>query len=301
LEVSGESLLIRVYSVKEKELVIDDVKSQKELNAVAEKVERAWVDCWDCTDDETMVISKLLGVEATALNGIEDGKVRPSYAKCRDEECPYYTWISTPVVEFAGELKLHPLSIIIKERFVITLRSGYSTRIIDAALRRFKTLRLEERKPSVTLVGLLAEIIDENSLAMMSIREVIDKIEERALEKPRIKEITKSVFNLKRELSTLQQLLWAEKELLTDLTVGVIPRLRLAPEAKPIVDESVDDINGELEIVDSYNTSLDSILRLQDLGLIHGVERKLVFLTIALVVLTAILIVLEIVARLPGA
>jgi Mg2+ and Co2+ transporter CorA len=301
LEVSGEPLLIRVYSVKEKELVIDDVKSQKEMNAVAEKVERAWVDCWDCNDDETMVISKLLGVEATTLNGIENGKVRPGYAKCRDEECPYYTWISTPVVEFAGELKLHPLSIIIKERFVITLRSGYSTRIIDAALRRFKTLRLEERKPSVTLVGLLAEIIDENSLAMVSIREVVDKIEEKALEKPRIKEITKSVFNLKRELSTLQQLLWAEKELLSDLMAGVIPRLRLAQEALPIVEESVDDINGELEILDSYNTSLDSILRLQDLGLIHGVERKLVFLTIALVVLTAILIVLEIVARLPGA
>ena len=286
--------LIRVYSVKEKELVTTDVKSQKEMNALAEKVERAWVDCWDCNDDETMIISKLLGVEATTLNGIENGKVRPSYAKCRDEECPYYTWISTPVVEFAGELKLHPLSIILKERFVITLRTGYSSRIIDSAIRRFRTLRHEERKPSVTLVGLLAEIIDENSLPMVSIREAIDKIEEKALEKPRIKEITKSIFKLKRDLSTLQQLLWAEKDLLSDLTVGVIPRLRLAPEAKPIVEESVDDINGELEIVDSYNTSLDSILRLQDLGLIHKVETNIVYLTVSLVVLTIILILIDI-------
>ena len=293
--------MIRVYSVKEKELVITDVKSQKEMNALAEKVERAWVDCWDCNDDETMIISKILGVEATTLNGIENGKVRPGYAKCRDEECPYYTWISTPVVEFSGELKLHPLSIILKERFVITLRTGYSSRIIDAALRRFRALRLDERKPSVTLVGLLAEIIDENSLGLVSIRAVIDKIEEKALEKPRIKEITQSIFKLKRELSTLQQLLWAEKDLLSDLTVGVIPRLRLAPEAKPIVDESVDDINGELEIVNSYNTSLDGILRLQDLGLIHKVETNIVYLTVSLVVLTIILILLEIAARISGA
>ena len=293
--------MIRVYSVKEKELVITDVKSQKEMNALAEKVERAWVDCWDCNDDETMIISKLLGVEATTLDGIENGKVRPGYAKCRDEECPYYTWISTPVVEFSGELKLHPLSIILKERFVITLRTGYSSRIIDSAIRRFKTMRLEERKPSVTLVGLLAEIIDENSLGLVSIRAVIDKIEEKALEKPRIKEITQSIFKLKRELSTLQQLLWAEKDLLSDLTVGVIPRLRLAPEAKPIVDESVDDINGELEIVNSYNTSLDGILRLQDLGLIHKVETNIVYLTVSLVVLTIILILLEIAARISGA
>ena len=170
--------LIRVYTVKENELYVNDVKSQQELNAVVGKVERAWVDCWDCDDDETMIISKLIGVEATTLDGIENGKVRPSYAKCRDEECPYYTWISTPVVEFAGELKLHPLSIILRERFLITLRTGYSSRIIDSAIQRFKTMRPEERKPSVTLVGLLAEIIDENSLAMVSIRDLIDKIEE---------------------------------------------------------------------------------------------------------------------------
>jgi len=293
--------LIRVYSVKEKELVMNDVKSQEELNAIAEKVERAWVDCWDCDDDETMIISKLIGVEATTLDGIENGKVRPSYAKCRDEECPYYTWISTPVVEFAGKLKLHPLSIILKERFLITLRTGYSSRIIDSAIRRFKILREEERKSSVTLAGLLAEIIDDYSTPMLSIRGLIDKIEEEALEKPRKKAITQSIFKLKRELSTLQQLLWAEKELLSDLSAGVIPRLRLAPEAKPILEDSVDDVNRQLEILDSYNTSLDSILRLQDLGSIHRVETNLFYLTISLVVLTGILIMLEIAARLAGA
>jgi len=293
--------LIRVYYVKEKKLVVNNVKSQEELNALAGEVERAWVDCWDCNDDETTIISKLLGVEARTLDGIENGKVRPSYAKCRDEECPYYTWISTPVVEFAGKLKLHPLSIILKERFLITLRTGHSSRIIDSAIRRFKILREEERKPSVTLAGLLAEIIDENSTPMLSIRGLIDKIEEEALEKPRKKAITQSIFKLKRGLSTLQQLLWAEKELLSDLIAGVIPRLRLAPEAKPIVEDSVDDVNRQLEILDSYNTSLDSILRLQDLGSIHRVETNLFYLTISLVVLTAILIMLEIAARLTGA
>jgi Mg2+ and Co2+ transporter CorA len=293
--------LIRVYSVKENELIIEDVKSSEELTAIAGKVERAWVDCWDCNDDETMVISKLLGVEAKTLDGIENGKVRPSYAKCRDEDCPYYTWISTPVVEFTGELNLHPLSIIVKERFVITLRSGYSSRIVNSAILRFNVLRPEERKPSVTLVGLLAEIIDENSLAIAPVRNLIDKIEEEALEKPVRKAITQSIFKLKRDLSTLQQLLWAENELLSDLCVGVIPRLRIAQEAKPIVKESGDDINRELQVIDSYNTSLDSILRLQDLGAIHKVETNLVYLTVTLVALNIILIGLEIAARLAGA
>jgi Mg2+ and Co2+ transporter CorA len=147
---------------------------------------------------------------------------------------------------------------------------------------------------------LLAEIIDENSLAMVPIRDQIDKIEEEALEKPREKAITQSIFKLKRGFSTLQRLLWSEKELLSDLIVGVIPRFRLAAEAKPIIEDTMDDINRELEIVDSYNTSLDSILRLQDLGSIHRVETKIVYLTVALIVLTFILIILEISTRIAG-
>jgi len=286
--------LIRVYTVKEKELSVTDVGSQNELNDLIGEVERAWVDCYDLDDEETMIMSGLLGVEATTLDGIENGKVRPSYAKCRDEECPYYTWISTPAVEFAGELKLHPLSIILKEHFLITLRSGYSSRLIESTLRAFRALPPEERKPNVTLSKLLAEIIDENSRAMVPIRDMIDKIEEEALEKPRNRAITQSVFKLKRELSTLQQLLWAERELLSDMNLGVIPNLKLAPETKLIVEDAMDDVNRELEFVASYNMSLDSVLRLQNLGLIHGVERNLVFLTTALVIMTFILILLGI-------
>lgn len=286
--------MIRVYTVKDKELFVTDVSSQNELHDLVGKVKRAWVDCCDLDDKETMIMSGLLGVEATTLDGIENGKVRPSYAKCRDEECPYYTWISTPVVEFAGELKLHPLSIILKERFLITLRSGYSSRLIESTLRAFRALPPEERKPSVTMAKLLAKIIDENSRAMVSIRDLIDKIEEEALEKPRKKAVTRSIFKLKRGLSTLQQLLWAEKELLSDMNLGVIPNLKLAAEAKLIVDDTMDDVTRELEFVDSYNMSLDSVLRLQDLGMIHRVERSLVFLTTALVIMTVILILLQI-------
>jgi Mg2+ and Co2+ transporter CorA len=281
--------------VTDKELFVTDVNSQNEMDDLIGKVERAWVDCYDLDDKETMIVSRLLGVDATTLDGIENGKVRPSYAKCRDEECPYYTWISTPIVEFANELKLHPLSIILKERFLITIRSAYSSRLIESTLRTFRALRPEERKPSVTLGKLLTEIIDENSHAMVSIRDLIDKIEEEVLEKPRKKTITQSIFKLKRGISTLQQLLWAEKELLSDMNLGVIPHLKLAAEAKLIVEDTMGDVNRELEFVDSYNMSLDSVLRLQDLGLIHRVERSLVFLTTALVIINVILIILEII------
>jgi hypothetical protein len=79
------------------------------------------------------------------------------------------------------------------------------------------------------------------------------------------------------------------------MNLGVIPHLKLAAEAKLIVDDTMDDVTRELEFVDSYNTSLDSVLRLQDLGMIHRVERTLVFLTTALVMTNVILIILEII------
>jgi len=293
--------VIRVYTVKNKELFETDVRLKEEMDNIVAKVKQAWVDCSDPDEEETRIVSDLLGVEATTLNGIKNGNIRPHYAKCFDEMCPFYTWISTPVVEFTNKLTLHPMSIILKERFLVTLRSKYSERLIESTLRTFNSLPPGQRKPTVILSKLIHEIIDENSGAMVSIRDIIDKIEAEAMEGPRKKAVTKSVFKLKRSLSTLHRLLWAEKEMLSDMNLGVIPNLTLVPEAKLIVEDAPDDITRELEFVDSFNRSLDSILRLQDLGSIHRVETNLVFLTIALVVLTIILILLEIAARLGGA
>jgi len=286
--------VIRVYTVKNEELFEAEVRSKKEMDNIVAKVKRAWVDCSDLDEKETRIVSDLLGVEATTLHGIENGNIRPHYAKCFDETCPYYTWISTPVVEFTNKLKLHPMSIILKERFLVTLRSKYSERLIESTLRTFKALSPGQRKPTVILSKLIHEIIDENSGAMVSIRDLIDNIEAEAMEGPSKKSVTKSIFKLKRSLSTLHRLLWAEKEMLSDLDLGVIPNLTLVPEAKLIVEDASDDITRELEFVDSFNRSLDSILRLQDLGAIHRVETNLVNLTVALVILTIVLALIEI-------
>ena len=286
--------MIRVYTVKNKELLENEVHSKKEMNEIVTNFKRAWLDCSDLDKNETKIVSDLIGVKARTLNGIEDGKIRPHYAKCFDEMCPYYTWISTPVVEFTNKLELHPLSIILKERFLITLRSEYSERLVESTLRTFKSLPPEQRKPTVILCKLIHEIIDENSGVMVSIRDLIDNLEEEAMEGRNKKSVTRSIFKLKRNLSTLHRLLWAEKEMLSDLDLGVIPNLILVPEAKLIIEDASDDITRELEFVDSFNRSLDSILRLQDLGAIHKVESNLVFLTVALVILTIALILIEV-------
>ena len=286
--------MIRVYTVKNKELFESEVRSKKEMDKIVARVKRAWVDCSDLDENEIKVVAGLLGVEVETLSAIENGKIRPHYEKCLDETCPFYTWISTPVVEFTNKLVLHPLSIILKERFLVTLRSNYSNRIVESALRTFKAIAPEQRKPTVILCKLIHEIIDENSGAMVSIRDQLDNLEAEAMSEKTKTAITASVFKLKRHLSTFHRLLWAEKEMLSDIDIGVIPNLNLVPEAKLIIEDASDDIARELEFVDSFNRSLDSILRLEDLGAIHRVESRLVLLTWALVILTIVLILLDI-------
>ena len=59
----------------------------------------------------------------------------------------------------------------------------------------------------------------------------------------------------------------------------------------------LDDITRELEFLGYYDSSLDSILNLLNLGSIHGVKRVLVLLTEALLVMMAVLIGLELAAQ----
>ena len=286
--------MINVYTVKKKELFQTQVHTKEEMETTSSANRRAWVDCIDLEESEKKLIADLIGVEIKTLSGIENGKTRPHYAKCLDEMCPFYTWIATPVVEFTDKLKLNPMSIIFKKRYLVTLRTKYSNSIIESVLRMFEALPPAERNPTLILSKLVHEIIDENSGAMVSIRDHIDKIEMEAMEGPWKKSVTRSIFRLKRNLSTLHRLLWAEKELLSDLDLGIIPNLKLVPEAKLIIEDAEDDITRELDFVDSFNRSLDSILRLQDLGSIHNVESKLMLLTWGLVLLTVVLVLIEV-------
>ncbi len=84
---------------------------------------------------------------------------------------------------------------------------------------------------------------------------------------------------------------------MSDVKESVIPHIELDDEARLIVGDAIDDIERELEFADSYSRTLDSILRLQDLGLIHRVERNLIYLTATILLLTVISIILTIIMK----
>jgi len=286
--------MIRVYTVAAKKLQSGEVVSSEALYDLGSKVDWLWVDCVNLDNKETTIISDFFGIEANILNDIKKGKTYPSCERYRD-----YSLISIPFVEFGKTLQVHPISVIMKEKKLITSRNEYSTKLVGKVVETLGSYIIEngEAHPSFVISRLFREIAEENSNAMMSLKEQIDKVEEKALEKPKDRSVTRSVLGLKREVFTLHRLLWIEKELMSDVKEGVIPYVKLDEEARLILGDAIDDVDRELEFVDSYSSALDSILRLQDLGLIHRVERTLIYLTATILLLTIVSIILSIIVK----
>jgi len=281
--------MIRVYTVSRKKLQSGDILSSNTLNNLSNKADWLWIDGSDLDKKETKIISNFLRVEEKIFNAITEGKISPSYERYRD-----YVLISIPSIEFEKALHVHPISVIIKEKMLITLRNECDTKLIGKVVETLGSYMIEngEAHPSFVVNRLFREIADQNSKAMMSLKELIDNIEEKALAKPWDKSVTHSVFRLKKEISIIHRLLWVEQELMSDVKEHVIPYVELDEEAKLILGDAIDDIERELIFVDSYGRDLDSILRLQNLGLIHRVERNLIYLTAMILLLTVISIIL---------
>lgn len=279
--------MMRVYTLTKEGLHSSDVASVGQLHELSSKVDWLYVDL---NSDDKEVVSKLLGNEKV-LDEIEQGRFKPDYENCHD-----YTLISIPLVEFERKLKIHPLYIVAWGNMFVTLGNKLSHGPIENTIRTLKDCVTNARglNSSFVISRLFREVTDENLKAMEAIRDFIDELEEEALEAPWKKKITRSIFALKKEVSKFHRLLWVEKELLLDLKEGVIPRVKVAEEEKVMVDDSINDIDRELEFIHSYNITLDSILRLQDLGSIRRVERTLVYLTLMIIVINAVLIVLSI-------
>ena len=75
---------------------------------------------------------------------------------------------------------------------------------------------------------------------------------------------------------------------------GVVPVVQSSELDEQTLSHAVSNISRELSLISSNDDALDSILRLQDLGIIHRVERILIYLTLVILIMEIIAILLDV-------
>ena len=131
-------------------------------------------------------------------------------------------------------------------------------------------------------------------MSIMVLRTLTDELEEKALVNPGDKQINKTVFALKREISALERILWTQRELMLSIEERVVPVVHSSELDEQTLNHAVSNISRELSLISSNEDALDSILRLQDLGMIHRVERILIYLTLVTLIVNIIMILIEV-------
>jgi len=279
-----------VYGVKGKKMRALDLISLEELKTLAKKFDWFWIDCMEPDPNESEVISSLLHHEQKILENIKGGKPIPRYKKLSD--C---TVLSISVVTFQNDLKTYPIYAVINEKKLLTVRNKDTFSPVEYVIQTLQDCvsEAEETGPSFVLSELLREAANRNLDVVMKLREMIERVEEEAMAKPSRKAVVNKVFTLKRRIAMLYRLLCSEEQLMSSLKDGLIPNVKIQEKCVLSLEDAMNNISRELEFLNSYDSALDGILRLQDLSMIHGVERTLIYLTIIIVIMNVILIVLE--------
>jgi Mg2+ and Co2+ transporter CorA len=251
-----------------------------------------WIDCMEPDDEELEVIAGLLK-ETEITSAISERQIFSRYRKIND-----YVLITIPLVVLKDKLEIYPIYVFAKEKILITVRSKLSSKSVDNTLKTFQDciLKVCERGITSSFVvnRLFHEVSDENLEIVMVLRARTDELEEKAFVNPRDKQINKTIFAMKREISTLERILWTQRELMLSIEEGVVPVVQSSELDEQTLGHAVSNISRELSLINSNEDALDSILRLQDLGMIHRVERILIYLTLVTLIVNVIMILIEV-------
>ncbi len=285
--------MIWVYTVDESnEIQAKDANSLEEIQRVSSEADWLWADFLDPAEKELKVIAEL-AEEASIIEDIKEQRILSTPERFKD-----LLVFSIPKAVYNDGLDTFPIYVLIKDKMLITARNKHSSKSIKNALRTFEDCVGKVCEGSINssfiLTRLFHEISNENLDEVMVLSESIDRLEEKALGNPTDKTVSRSVFQKKRELSDLERILWSQRELMLRVSEGVIPMIKITEEIKATLNHPINNISRELSLLESHNNVLDSILSLQNLGMIHRVERSLIYLTIMALTVSILLIILEV-------
>ncbi len=285
--------MIRTYALKKKnELRVRDVDSLDEMEKLVGESSWLWLDSAEPNDEELESIIGLLK-ETEIIEDIKKRQVFSHRVKVND-----YVMISIPFVSFEEKWKIYPIYLFAKEKILITIRSRHSSESVNSAVETFRDCLskvCQYGNASSFIVGrLFHEMSSKNLDTVMMLRKRTEEIEENTLRNPGDKKIGKKVFAQKRNISALERILWTQRELILSIEEGVIPAIHSSEMDEQVLGHAVSNITRQISLLTANDDALDNILSLQDLGMIHRVERMLIYLTLVTLIANIIMILIEV-------
>ena len=293
--------MIWIYYVNGTDFVAADVTSFSQLMEIA-RDHWIWIDIFSPDEKELEILTELLGNEPEVVENFK--KMMTNHLDIQyegPELCNYkrinkFGSVVLPSIALDEKLTVYPIILAKKKKMIVSWaeEGNNHSKIIKKTIKRLRegVETKQNLNSSLVISVLFHEVAIKNSNEIINIREKIDQLEEQALESGG-KALAQSVFSLKKMISGLYRLMIKEKAFMLDVDKSVLPLINLNQKSKPIVDEAIGIIDREIDFIDSYSRTLDSILTLSDLTSIHKVENSINTLTIVLVIGTVILILFE--------
>ena len=278
---------MKVYAIKKNDFFEDQLDSIDNLKIIEDEADFIWIDAVNLNSIELEFVSQLLGKDLKTLELIQNG-----LPLTRSRNINNLTIMSFSVVSWTEKIQAYPVYIFVGKKTLWTFRTTESSEPADYVLQN---LRSTSRMTPIKLLNeLLLEIANSNLEVLVKLREIIESLEEKAIDEPSNKQIMKKVFDLKRQLAHFYRLVSSEEQLITELKDGFIPRIRVGKSELAVLNDSLSSLSQELEFLNYYDSSLDGILRLQELGSIHKLDVRVINLTIIIAVLTILILLIDI-------
>jgi Mg2+ and Co2+ transporter CorA len=231
-----------------------------------------------------------MGLENKVLETIKKNKTFPRFTVQNN-----YVFICISIANFQGGFQSHPLYIAVRDKILLTVRTSNSSRPVEYVLESFEKApsKMSGADSTLVLCKILFETASSNLDVLLTLREGIEDLEEKAIAEASPKRTVKSVFVLKKQLANFYHLLAHEQQTLKELKDGIIPDVNITQPSATLLSDALKSISEELEFLDYYDSALDGILRLQDLGMIHKVETRLIQLTVVIIIMNVIILAID--------
>jgi len=278
---------MKVYAIKNGSFFEDQLESLNQLKSVEGESDFIWIDTVDPNSKELKFTSKLLGEDVKTSELIKNGLPLPRYRISNN-----LVIMSFSVVSWNEKFLTFPIYIFVGQKTMWTFRTAESSEPVDYVLQNLETT--SNMTPVQLLNELLLEIANSNLEVLVQLREIIENLEEKAIDEPSNKQTLKRVFDLKRQLAHFYRLVSSEKQLITELKDGFIPKIKVSKSELVVLNDAMSSLTQELEFLNYYDSSLDGVLRLQELGSIHKLDVRVINLTIIIAVLTVLILLIDI-------